>query len=149
MKTALITLDHKQQIILQPENLREHHVLQMLLLKHADIQVQESELEITEHGALRKWQQTSYGQKQTPLLVQVQGPAPVMANPEAVVLAKSEVRNILFSLLSMSPDWPGGKSNESDKARAETMLDSAVAFFLDRLKDIRETQGIPAPKPFL
>lgn len=146
MRTALITLDHKQQIILQPENLREHHVLQMLLLKHADILVRESELEITEHGALRKCQQW---QKQTPLLVQVQGPAPVMANPEAVVLAKSEVRNILFSLLSMSPDWPGGKSNESDKARAETMLDSAVAFFLDRLKDIRETQGIPAPKPFL
>jgi len=93
MKTALITTETKQQVILQPENLREHRVLQMLMLKHADIQVAECELEITEHGTLRKWQQQSYGEKLTPLLVQVQKALPT--DPEMITLSKDELTELL------------------------------------------------------
>lgn len=133
MKTALITTETNQQIILQPENLREHRVLQMLTLKNADIQVSASELEITDNGSIQKretnWRDS--GEKPTPLLVQVQDAGPFSKEPGLISLTKEELQDVIVRL-------PLERNEEFNAVRMADV-------FMSTLQTLRELRDPNAP----
>jgi hypothetical protein len=155
MRTALITVGDKQQVVLQPENLREHRVLQMLTEGNKDIQVMESELEVTEHGSLSpkptdQWHQ-QHKDRPKPVMIQVQPDIPMRVqpperNPDVLVMTKGELEAILRMMhaknMSRDPFDPEFGAEILERAQQEK---GRLLAALDELRAMAGNYREPSP----
>lgn len=155
MRTALITVGDKQQVVLQPENKREHRILQMLLDGNNEVQVKDSELEVTEYGSLvPKPQPTYYEQykdRPTPVIIQVQPEAPMekpVRNPEVLVMTKGELAAILRKAHARTMGIDPFDPHLGEKVLE--MAEQEKGRLLIALEELRAMGGnSPEPDPYL
>lgn len=146
MRTALITVGDKQQVVLQPENKREHRILQMLLDGTKDVHVAQTDVEVTAEGSLAMREKPLYYSDKEQLeavMIQVQPAAPIVMkapperNPDVLVMTHGELEHALAMKLGRKSDvYPfdqNDKSREVLKKAHKDYIELIAA--LDKLRE--------------
>ena len=159
MRTVLITSGEKQQVVLQPENTKEHRILQMLLDGEKEVTVQGSPVSVDGHGNITAVQRAQFYDEHRahpmPVMVQVQPAAPVDAvkapqrNPEVLVLTRQELGAVIRMMHA--------KSAGIDPLEATTIADRILELaekdkdkFMSALEELRNMGGwMEEPNPYL
>lgn len=155
MRTALITVGDKQQVVLQPENKQEHRILQMLLAGEKDIQVMASELSVTGHGSVVPYVKGQFydphREDPTPVMIQVQPAAPQVKperNPDVLVMTKGELAGILRMAHAKTMGIDPFDAHLGEKVLE--MAEQEKGRLLAALEQLREMGGTTSePNPYL
>ncbi|HRH68899.1 MAG TPA: hypothetical protein PLB89_05260 [Flavobacteriales bacterium] len=151
MRTALITVGDKQQVLLQPENLREHRVLQMLKMGGADISVQDAEYGISAQGSLQQAEQpTSYceatREKLKPVLIQVQPGMAQIPDPDVVVFTKAELNEAMAAMCLQNKGLDADRPRDLNTADIEGK--TCAVWIIEQVNQWRTERGTKTPRQF-
>lgn len=153
MRTALITVGDKQQVVLQPENKQEHRILQMLLEGNKEVQVKGSQLEVTEYGGLVAKPQPTYHRvdpdRPAPVIIQVQPEEPKpkpTRNPDVLVVDVYELKKALVLMHERRQNLDSGTGEFDANVQSRATADHKE--IQDCLMLMRSTTGLE-PNPYL
>lgn len=143
MRTALITSGEKQQVVLQPENTREHRILQMLLDGEKEVTVMQSTVSVDGHGNITAVQRAQFYDEHKahpmPVMVQVQPAAPVQRDLSVIVVRKETLQELLRRIHNMRQGLDPMAEDANTRSRAKADYDELIG----------SLEGFVEPNPYL